>query len=107
MPVAIPNPSTNQAPAPWSFQMATLTGTNLGDITGMTERSLRFGLSAPSTFEGKLDLAHPMMPSVMAYQDFLIKAYRRGALKEVFECQSGELVGNEQEHTVKLTGTNV
>lgn len=98
-------PAYTTTASPWTFQLANLaTGANVADITKLSERELKFGLSAPSTYAAKMDLAHPAMPLVAASPHFLVKAYRRNVLKEIFECQTGELVGNEQEHSVKITG---
>lgn len=106
MPLALPTPTPGTTPAPWNFQAATLTGVPFGDITEMSDRKLTFGLSVPSTFEGKLDIAHPRMADIMTQQHFLIKGYRRGELKELWECQTGELVLNESERSIAITGQN-
>jgi len=95
------------ATTPWRFELATLKGVGLGELTGINNRKLTFQLNRPTTFEGTMDVHHPLMATMMnqANQHLLVKAYKRGTLMAQVEIASGELKGDATSHTIQLNGT--
>lgn len=107
MPIGAPPPTLyGNVAAPWRFELATLAGARLGEITQVRDKKLTFRLNQAQTFEFTMDLAHPRMPDLVAQQHGLVKAYKRGVLMGVYEISTGQVGGSSDEHAVKVVATS-
>jgi hypothetical protein len=114
MPLTIPTLSrVGSAANPWTFQLATHAGVNIGDITGARERKLTFALNRPTTYEFTLDLQHAYADDLISYYTsvtnqpgLIVKGYKFGLLKSVTEIVTAEIAGDNETHGIKCVAAD-
>lgn len=86
----------------WRFELATLDGTAVADISDVSSRKITQQLVKPGTIEFTMPTYHRGLFDLLYNQHLYVKAYRENQLMMVCETTALQVVGTDQERSVRV-----